>query len=472
MRRSVTHGLMSWPPGQATGLEGIVPAAWLQRDRWLRETDDVMVILHPEPAAMGHAILYPKAHSPRLEDCNPRVLCSIGMLVGEVKRAVRLVTGYRDYVMILRSGRTAGQTLDHIYFELLPTIHTKPTFRIDWDPSNKRGRGDNDCMTKKATYNLVATLRREMGMHNYDGLGCVLLETDRLTVEFVDVPASTAHMMISPKEVSPDFEDCDPVAFGGCLWQLPKICKALKNTIHLENFFVLSLNGPDAGQTSAHLTVQLVPCSWKRASLSFEQITTVKPTLKTTQNMTNAIKQILKQEIITLALGETSYPKESSWSRPISQQGVNPVGTASPSLIRARSPHPALDGWVMNAKTHKVRDRPGTGASDNSMRPGSEGSMALSSQMGSRPGSRLATPGGVFQRSALQSIVGARGGERRVAGTTGISSVSTRSWTEPRPPGRLSILSSRAGTPNDAGVTANMQSRILSELDSLLQVRD
>ena len=66
---------MSWPIFKPTGLEGIVPDSWLQRVRWLRESDHVIAILHPEPAAIGHCFLFPKKHSP---STNRRNLCSEG----------------------------------------------------------------------------------------------------------------------------------------------------------------------------------------------------------------------------------------------------------------------------------------------------------------------------------------------------------------------------------------------------------
>jgi diadenosine tetraphosphate (Ap4A) HIT family hydrolase len=461
---------MSWPVGKPTGLEGIVPDTWLRRERWLRESDLVMAILHPEPAALGHSILYPKKHSPRAEDSDPALWSAVGMIVPELKRAIRLITGYRDYALILRSGKTAGQMLDHIYFELIPTIHTKPTFKLDWDPHNKKGKGENDLMTKKTTFHLVSMLRREMGMHHFDGFGCVLLESERMTVEFVDMPASTGHMIISPKELSPDFEDCNPIDLAACLWQIPNITRALKNTINLENFIVIVLNGPDAGQSTAHLSVQLVPCSRRGASVIFEQKVTVKPTRQTEVGMVNAIKQILGQEIVTLALGSTSAPRESAWPRPISREGTNPVGTASPALIRARSPHPSLDGWARNVKTGKRPDATG------SMRPGSTGSVGFGSEMsfGSRPPSRLATPGslsysrsstpadaergmrdGVFQRSAQHSMTS--------MGTAGMR-------TQHRPPSRLSVLSgaSSRGSYTEISGLETRQQVILREIENLL----
>ena len=454
---------MSWPLGKPTGLEGIVPDAWLKRDRWLRETDHVMVVLHPEPAALGHVILFPKKHSPRIQDCDPETLSTVGMMVPQVKRAIRLVTGYRDFCMIMRCGQTAGQKMNHLHFELVPTIHVKPTFRLDWDPHNRRGRGENALLTLKANGSLVTMLRRDMGMHHFDGFGCVLYETDRLTVEFVDQPASTGHMIICPKEVSPDFEDCDPIDFAACLWQIPKLTRSLRNTLNLESFFVIILNGPDAGQSLPHLTVQLVPCSRRGASVSFEPLFTLKPPLQTEKNMSNALKQILGQEIVCVALNNTAAPRESAWQRPLSREDVNPVGTASPALIRARSPHPSLDGWVMSANLIHKKDE----------RPISQGSMAsmgsgFGSGFGSGPPSRLSTPGncgddrrgprrdgGIFQRSAQQSI-----------GMTGMTVMRTQD----RPPSRLSVLSaasSQAST--ESARIFRQKTGVLRDLDNLLK---
>jgi len=464
---------MSWPIGKPTGLEGIVPHSWLRRERWLRETDQALVILHPEPAALGHCIAFPKKHSPRVTECDPDALSAIGMLLPEVKRAVRVVTGYRDYGMILRCGKVAGQKIDHLYVELVPTIHTKPTFEVNWDPNNKKGKGQNDLLTKKAAHSLVSIMRCEMGMHHFDGFGCVLLETDRITVEFVACPASTGHMIISPKQVSPDLEDCDPIDFAACLWQIPKLTRALKKTINLDNFFAVILNGPDAGQDLPHLSVQLVPCSGRGPSVDWTQKFTLTPKLETEKALSSAVKQILGQEIITLALGSTTEPRESAWPRPLSRQGTNPVGTSSPALIRARSSHPGLDTWVMTADTQKGFKRPDSqGSSIAGMSPFGRPPSRMStpgSLPASLPASRSATPGdggrpgkprtgGVFQRSAQQSMSGTS-----LAGTSGFI-------LQERPPSRLSVLS---GASSQGSAAVGMQEsrrkeRILKDLNSLL----
>lgn len=464
---------MSWPAGKATGLEGIVPDVWLRRERWLRETDQVMVILHPEPTALGHCIIFPKKHSPRMEECDPDLLSAVGMVMPEVKRAIRLITGYRDYGIILRSGKTAGQNLDHIYFELVPTIHTKPAFSINWDPNNRKGKGQNDAITKKATHSLVSMLRREMGLHHFDGFGCVLLETERITVEFVDVPISTGHMIISPKEISPDLEDCDPVDFAACLFQLPKLTRSLRRSMNLENFFVIILNGPAAGQKLAHLVIQLVPCSGRGPSVIFEQHFFLKPSTQTERNMVHAIKQILGHEIVTLALGQISAPRESAWSRPISREGTNPAGTASPALIRARSLYPSIDTWAMSADTQAIFKRPDSQGSMHSFSGSHVSSLppsrlATPGSLPSLPNSRSNTPGGdyrprggVFQRSAQQSM-----------GNTGMTGMIMQQ----RPSSRLSVMSGvssqdSAESSRQAGESRaqRKKSNILNDLDSLLQ---
>ena len=450
---------MSWPIGKPTGLEGIVPDSWLQRERWLRESDHVMAILHPEPAALGHCILFPKKHSPRITECDPDALSAMGILLCEVKRAVRIVTGYRDYGMILRCGRVAGQKIDHLYVELVPTICTKPTFKVNWDPANKKGKGQNELLTKKGVHSLVSIMRREMGMHHYDGFGCVLLETDRITVEFVDCPASTGHMIISPKQLSPDLEDCDPIDFAACLWQIPKLTRALNRTINLDNFFAIILNGPDAGQDLPHLSVQLVPCSGRGPSVDWTQNHVLKPKSATERSLSTAVKQLLGQEIMTLALRTKTEPRESAWPRPLSREGTNPVGTASPALIRARSEPAGLDPWVMAADTQKNFKRPDSQGSSIPSRMSTPGSFAPS-RSGTpgdsvRPGKQHT--GGVFQRSAQQSM------SSSLAGTSGMV-------LQERPPSRLSVLSgtSSQGSSATGAQQLRTKERILREFSNLL----
>ena len=59
---------------------------------------------------------------------------ALGMLLPVVKRALRIVTGFQSYFFVMRSGEMAEQTIDQIYFEIVPTIASNPSFKIDWDP--------------------------------------------------------------------------------------------------------------------------------------------------------------------------------------------------------------------------------------------------------------------------------------------------------------------------------------------------
>ena len=72
------------------------------------------------PFNEGHALLIPKEHFSRLEDCSGSVMSALAQqiptLVGAILKAVRA----EGCNIVNNNGRCAGQLVDHIHFHIIP----------------------------------------------------------------------------------------------------------------------------------------------------------------------------------------------------------------------------------------------------------------------------------------------------------------------------------------------------------------
>ena len=104
-----------------------IPGAWLVKERRVYETNRLMVVLHPNPCCIGHLYIYAKKFSHSIQGCDKEDLSAIGFLLPVIKRAVRIVTGFRCFALFLRSGPAAWsevvhERVKHVHFELVPTL--------------------------------------------------------------------------------------------------------------------------------------------------------------------------------------------------------------------------------------------------------------------------------------------------------------------------------------------------------------
>jgi histidine triad (HIT) family protein len=86
----------------------------------LIETDEVIAFLDINPVIHGHTLLVPKAHHPILGDLPDALSGAVGSLLPRLCRAVAAATGAPGLNIIVNNGRTAGQTIDHCHWHIIP----------------------------------------------------------------------------------------------------------------------------------------------------------------------------------------------------------------------------------------------------------------------------------------------------------------------------------------------------------------
>jgi histidine triad (HIT) family protein len=105
-------------------LRGEAPAARVFED------DHVLAFMDVFPQARGHTLVIPKRSRARnLMDEDPEVLANLILGVQRVTRAVRAALEPDGIVVTQFNGATAGQTIFHLHFHIIPRWEGVPLGR-------------------------------------------------------------------------------------------------------------------------------------------------------------------------------------------------------------------------------------------------------------------------------------------------------------------------------------------------------
>jgi histidine triad (HIT) family protein len=84
------------------------------------ETDQAIAFLDIHPVNPGHVLIVPRAHHAHLSDLPDAIASHAGSLLPRLCRAVRAATGADGLNVIVNNGRSAGQTIDHVHWHIIP----------------------------------------------------------------------------------------------------------------------------------------------------------------------------------------------------------------------------------------------------------------------------------------------------------------------------------------------------------------
>ncbi|MCR5230879.1 MAG: HIT domain-containing protein [Solobacterium sp.] len=106
--------------------------------RVVYENDDVLAILDISQVTYGHTIVMPKKHFRNILEADDKS-------VSECIKAARIVSGmavnncHAKGVNVLNNcGETAGQTVDHLHFHVIPRYGRNDSIHISFNPSEKQ----------------------------------------------------------------------------------------------------------------------------------------------------------------------------------------------------------------------------------------------------------------------------------------------------------------------------------------------
>ena len=85
------------------------------------EDDQVLAFMDIMPQAEGHTLVIPKTPALTLLDLPPEAAAYTIQIVQKIAKAMQQALGVDGIVLMQLSGTSAGQTVPHVHFHLIPT---------------------------------------------------------------------------------------------------------------------------------------------------------------------------------------------------------------------------------------------------------------------------------------------------------------------------------------------------------------
>lgn len=101
-------------------LRGEIPAARIYED------EHVLAFMDAMPQSDGHALVIPKVEVENLFELAPDVLATLIKAVQRIAQAMRVALHPDGLTVMQFNGATAGQTVFHVHFHLVPRYQGKP----------------------------------------------------------------------------------------------------------------------------------------------------------------------------------------------------------------------------------------------------------------------------------------------------------------------------------------------------------
>ena len=96
-------------------LRGELPAIKVYED------DHVLAFMDIMPQADGHTLIIPKAPAITLLDLDPEIAAYTIKIVQKITQAIETALNTQGIVLMQLSGASAGQTVPHVHFHLIPS---------------------------------------------------------------------------------------------------------------------------------------------------------------------------------------------------------------------------------------------------------------------------------------------------------------------------------------------------------------
>ncbi len=85
------------------------------------EDDHVLAFMDIMPQAEGHTLVIPKTPAVTLLDLPPEAAAYTIQIVQKIAKAIETALGAKGIVLMQLSGVSAGQTVPHVHFHLIPS---------------------------------------------------------------------------------------------------------------------------------------------------------------------------------------------------------------------------------------------------------------------------------------------------------------------------------------------------------------
>lgn len=82
--------------------------------------EKVLGLITHKPAVPGHVLIVLERHVERFEDLTAEEIAAIQGAIQKIDVAARNLFGHKDYLLLQKNGREAGQSVPHVHFHYLP----------------------------------------------------------------------------------------------------------------------------------------------------------------------------------------------------------------------------------------------------------------------------------------------------------------------------------------------------------------
>lgn len=121
-------------------VSGQIPSARLWESAW------AIALLDIAPVALGHTLLVPKDHFLTISEMPTSLVSAVLGQLPALAAAVQAGARATGLNVLLNSGRSAGQVVDHVHFHLIPR-HDGDAFKFTWPRLQYSGSAMDDMCT-------------------------------------------------------------------------------------------------------------------------------------------------------------------------------------------------------------------------------------------------------------------------------------------------------------------------------------
>ncbi|KAL2176918.1 HIT-like domain-containing protein [Thermothelomyces heterothallicus CBS 202.75] len=134
-------------------LTGPQPATFI-----ILSTPHLVAFLDIMPLSIGHVLLCPRAHRPKLTDVSPAESAELGRYLRILSAAVVKATGVGDWNVVQNNGAAAAQVVAHMHFHVIPRPELRDK-RSERFTATMFGRGQRDELDEDEAVELAEKVR-------------------------------------------------------------------------------------------------------------------------------------------------------------------------------------------------------------------------------------------------------------------------------------------------------------------------
>ncbi|KAL2132900.1 hypothetical protein VTI74DRAFT_3178 [Chaetomium olivicolor] len=124
----------------------------------LLSTPLLIAFLDIMPLSMGHILLCPRSHRPKLTDVSPAESAELGRYLRILSAAVVKATGVADWNVVQNNGAAAAQVVPHMHFHVIPRPELRDK-RSERFTATMFGRGQRDDLDEEEGRELAERIR-------------------------------------------------------------------------------------------------------------------------------------------------------------------------------------------------------------------------------------------------------------------------------------------------------------------------